>query len=179
MKKFTTQQLVIISLLVTLNIVLQGPFLKFDFAGVTQFGFSFIPSALTGVIFGPMAGFITGALADIISFFVFPSGYPFFIGYTLSSAIGPMIYGLFLYGKKLTLPRIFGAVLFITLFVNLGLGTLWVSILQGKAFLALLPVRAAKNALSLFLNTFILSSILSTPFIQSLIKKYTTFKGER
>lgn len=177
MKKFTTKQLVVISLLVSLNIVLQGMF-KIDFAGVTQFGFSFIPSALIGIIFGPIAGFITGALADVVSFFVFPSNYPFFIGFTLSSAIGPMIYGLFLYGKKLTLARVFGAVLFITLFVNLGLITLWVSILQGKAFLALLPIRATKNAVSLFLNTFILSSLLSTPFIQSLIRKYTTFKGE-
>lgn len=177
MKKFTTKQLVVISLLVSLNIVLQGMF-KIDFAGVTQFGFSFIPSALTGIIFGPVIGFITGGIADIISFFLFPSGYPFFIGYTLSSAIGPMIYGLFLHGKKLTLSRIFGAVLFITLFINLGLGTLWVSILRGKTFLALLPIRATKNAVSLFLNTFILSSLLSTPFIQSLIRKYTTFKGE-
>lgn len=173
MKKLSTQQLVLLALLLALNVVLQGPFFKFDFGGVVQVGWSFIPSALIGVIFGPVTGFITGALADIISFFTFPTPYAFYFGYTLSSALGPMIYALFLHRKKITLPTIFGSVLFITLFINLGLGTLWSSHLQGKAFLALLPVRATKNAFSLFLNTVILSSILGSPFITSLIKKYS------
>lgn len=177
MKKISTRQLVFLALLVTMNVVLQGPLFKFDFGGIVQVGWSFIPSALTGVVFGPLYGFVSGALADVISFFVFPSGYPFFVGYTLSSALGPMIYGLFLYGKKITLVRIFASVLFITIFINLGLGTLWVSMLQGKAFLALLPIRLAKNALSLFLNTVILSSILASPFVTQLIKKYATKKG--
>ncbi|MBS4761904.1 folate family ECF transporter S component [Carnobacteriaceae bacterium zg-ZUI252] len=178
MKKFNTKQLVFAALLVTLNVILQGPLFKFDFGGIVQVGWSFIPSALIGVVFGPVFGFIAGALADVISFFLFPSGYPFFIGYTLSSALGPMLYGLFLYRRKITIPRIFLSVLFITIFVNLGLGTLWVSVMRGKSFIALLPVRLYKNALSLFLNTAILASILSTPLITSMIKKYQVHKGE-
>lgn len=172
MKKLNTTQLTLLALLVALNVILQGPFLKLDFAGVTQFGFSFIPSAMLGVIFGPIYGFIAGGIADVVSFFLFPSGYPFFIGYTLSSAIGPMLYGLFLHKKPLTWYRIFAVVLFITLFVNLGLGTLWVSMLQGKAFLALLPVRLLKNVVSLGLNTFILGVILMTPTFKNIVKKY-------
>lgn len=171
MKKLSVSQLTVLALLISLNIILQGT-LKVDFGGITQYGFSFIPSALLGVVFGPWIGFVSGALADVISFFSFPSGYPFFIGYTLTSALSPMLYGLFLHRKKLTIPRIFAVVLVITVFLNIGLGTLWIAILRDKAFIALLPVRLVKNALSLALNTVILSTILSTPAIQNLIKKY-------
>lgn len=172
MPKLSIKQLTLLALLLSVNIFLQGPFLKLDFAGVTQFGFSFIPSALTGVIFGPIYGFVIGGVADLVSFFVFPSGYPFFPGYTLSAALGPLLYGLFLYKKPLTLPRIFTVVLFITVFINIGLGTLWVSMLQGKAFLALLPVRITKNVVSLIINTVVLTALFKLPAIQRLIKEY-------
>lgn len=171
MKKLSIQQLTVLALVVGLSIVLQGT-LKLDFAGITQYGFSFIPNALLGVIFGPWVGFVAGAIADVISFFAFPSGYPFFLGYTLTAALGPMLYGLFLYRKKLTIARIFIVVLVITVFLNIGLGTWWVAILRGKSFIALLPVRLAKNAISLVLNTVILSTILTTPIVQKTIKKY-------
>lgn len=171
MKKMSAQQLSVLALVISLSIILQGN-LKLDFAGITQYGFSFIPNALLGVIFGPAVGFVSGAIADIIAFYLFPSGYPFFLGYTLSAALGPMLYGLFLHRKEITLVRVFIVVLVVTIFLNIGLGTLWVSILRGKAYIALLPVRLVKNAISLVLNTLILTSFLSLPFIQKMIKKY-------
>lgn len=182
MKKLSTKQLTLFALLLSLNIILQGT-LKLDFAGVTQYGFSFIPSALLGIIFGKRYGFIGGVLADIIAFFLIPSGYTFFIGYTLTSGLSPVLYALFLHKKvdKPLLPnlhryssiiRIFLVVLFITVFLNMGLGTLWVSILRGKSYIALFYPRLVKNVISLFLNTFILSVILNTPFIKKMIKDY-------
>lgn len=171
MKKLSIQQLTVLALVVSLSIILQGT-LKLDFAGITQYGFSFIPNALLGIIFGPWIGFVSGAIADVVSFFLFPSGYPFFLGYTLTAALGPMIYGLFLYRKELTVVRIFIVIAVVTVFLNIGLGTLWVAILRGKSFIALLPVRLAKNAVSLVLNTVILSTIVSTPIVQKIIKKY-------
>lgn len=182
MKQLTTKQLTLFALILSSNIILQGT-LKIDFGNVTQYSFSFIPSALSGIIFGPIYGFVGGVIADIISFFMFPSGYPFFIGYTLTSGLGPLLYALFLH-KKLNKPllknyhqytaiiRIFLVVLVITTFLNVGLGTLWISIMNGKSYIVLLYPRLIKNVISLFLNTFILSTILNTPFIQKLIKTY-------
>lgn len=182
MKKLSTKQLTLFALLLSLNIILQGT-LKIDFAGVTQYGFSFIPSALLGIIFGARYGFIGGVIADVISFFLIPSGYPFFIGYTLTSGLSPALYALFLH-KKLDKPlspklhqhsaiiRIFLVVLCITVFLNMGLGTLWISMLNGKSYIALFFPRLIKNIISLFLNTFILSTLLNIPFIQKMIKDY-------
>lgn len=182
MKKLTTKQLTLFALILSLNIILQGT-LKIDFGSITQYGFSFIPSALSGIIFGPIYGFVGGVIADIISFFTFPSPYPFFAGYTLTSGLGPLLYALCLH-KKLNKPlakqlhkytsiiRIFLVVLIITVFLNIGLGTLWISMMNGKSYIALLYPRLIKNVISLFLNTFILSTILNTPFIQKLIKTY-------
>ena len=39
------------------------------------------------------------------------------------------------------------AVLCISIFVNLGLNTLWLTILQGKGFLVMLPDRAIQNSI--------------------------------
>lgn len=183
MKQLKTKQLTLFALILSLNIILQGT-LKIDFGSITQYGFSFIPSALLGVIFGPYYGFVGGVIADIISFFLFPSGYPFFIGYTLTSGLSPLLYGLFLHKKidKPLLPslskyssiiRIFLVVFIITLVLNIGLGTLWISILQGKAFIVLLYPRLLKNIISLFLNTMILSTILNVPFVKKLIQDNT------
>lgn len=52
-----------------------------------------IPIMLSGILLGPVAGLAVGTIADILSFIVRPSG-PYFIGFTLSSALTGFIPGL-------------------------------------------------------------------------------------
>lgn len=52
-----------------------------------------IPIILTGILFGPGAGFLVGAISDILCFAIKPGG-PFFPGFTLVSALTGFLPGL-------------------------------------------------------------------------------------
>ena len=67
--------------------------------------FSFIPRAILGAVCGPVVGLVAGAVIDLTEFFLFPTGFSFFPGYTLNTMLGVFFYGLFLYRQKPNLPR--------------------------------------------------------------------------
>ena len=48
---------------------------------------------LSGILFGPLAGFAVGFISDILCFIIKPGG-PFFIGFTLANALTGFIPGL-------------------------------------------------------------------------------------
>ncbi|MGF3066011.1 hypothetical protein [Facklamia sp. P12950] len=74
--------------------------------------------------------------------------------------------------KERNWKNILIAVVLVTFIVNLGFGSLWIKMMQGKAWAAFMPIRIAKNAVSLPLNTIILVIILKLPVIDRLIKKF-------
>ncbi len=76
---------------------------SFEVGPYIRIGISGLPNQVVAFLFGPGVGMIFGAMLDIIKYLLKPTG-PFFPGFTLSAALGGMIYGLFLYGRKL--PRI-------------------------------------------------------------------------
>jgi len=91
-----------------------------------KINFSTIPIMLSGILFGPIAGFMTGGVADVIGYIINPQGGPFFPGFTLSTALTGMIPGLvyklitkYKKVKKINFNYING--LFIIL-ISLGLG---------------------------------------------------------
>jgi ECF transporter S component (folate family) len=144
MKK--TRVLVFMSLLVAMNVLLTHvvPVIQTD---IVRVSFGFMPLSLSSMLFGPIIGGIGGAVSDLIGMVIAPKG-PYFPGFTLNAFLTGMIYGLFLYKKPKTLPRIILAVLCISVFINLGLNTYWLTILTGKGFLALLPSRIVQNGIT-------------------------------
>lgn len=141
-KKFDVKKLVQISLLITLQIILtrycsiQTP--------IVRVSFGFIPVVVIAMLYGPVSCGIANGIADIIGVMLFPTG-AFFPGFTLNAILAGVIYGVFLYNKPATWSRVLCAVSVISIFVNLGLGTYWLSILMGKGFIALLPARIFKE----------------------------------
>lgn len=111
--------------------------------------FSFILVAFSGMLFGPAAGMIFGAVEDLIEFFVFPSGYGFFAGYTLSAALGVLCYALFLYDQKVSVVKIILAKAMATYPVSVLLGSCWRWLLLGKskAFLVYMVQSLIKNSI--------------------------------
>ena len=71
----------------------------------------------------------------------------------LTAMLGGILHGLFLYPAGRSRPRRLVRVVLdktcINLFCNLGLNTLWLSMLYGDSFLVLLPARAIKNLMML------------------------------
>lgn len=65
--------------------------------------------APTAMLFGPVAAAIQGAMSDILGFLLKPTG-PYFPGFTISAALGGVIYGLFLFESDRKLWQIVLAV---------------------------------------------------------------------
>ena len=132
-------------------------FLSFQ-TPIVRIGFGFLPGALSAIMFGPVIGGITGMLSDIIGMALFPKG-AYFPGFTFSALMSGVIYGIFLYKKPKSILRIFMAILTITIFVDLGLNTLWLSMITGKAVLVLFPPRLIKSLITLPINTLLLHTV--------------------
>ncbi|MBP3543256.1 MAG: folate family ECF transporter S component [Lachnospiraceae bacterium] len=124
---------VILGYMATINI---GPYIKIGFSG--------IPNRVVDFLFGPVVGGVFGGMLDILKFIIKPDG-TFFPGFTFDAMLGGVIYGAFLYRKKVKLWRVALACLLVKLIVNCGFNTLWISMLYGKGFLVLLPARLLKN----------------------------------
>lgn len=143
MKKLNTKLVVTVGLLVAVHIVLSR-FLSIN-AWNIKIGFAFVPVFLAAWLYGPVPAALVGGLGDFLGAILFPIG-PYFPGFTLSCALTGIIFGLLLH-KEQTLPRIVGAVVLNQFGVSLLLTTLWISILYGSPYEALLLTRVLQAAL--------------------------------
>lgn len=72
-----------------------------------------------------------------------------------------------MYGKPINIYRISAAAVIVSVFINLGLDTLWLEILTGQGFIALLPARLIKCAIMIPLQILILEIIRrKLPFLE-------------
>ena len=129
-----------------------GPYIKIGFSG--------LPNRIVECLFGPVIGCIFGGTMDILKFIAKPDG-PFFFGFTFDAMLAGVLYGSILYKKPVTIPRVFVAELAAKVIVNCGFNTLWISVLYGKGFLAILPMRLLKNAIMLPIDTIITFAMLT------------------
>ena len=132
-QKSMTHRLVLMAMFVAVQIILSR-FLSINLWNL-KIGFSFIPIVLAGILLGPLsAGFAT----------LFPIG-AFFPGFSLTSFITAFGYGFFLH-KNQSMKNIVAAVLFSEIVGTIFLNTLWISILYGAPFVAVLIPRLAQAA---------------------------------
>lgn len=122
-----------------------------------KIGFSTIPNQLVHYLFGPVTGSLYGGMLDIVKYLIKPTG-PYFPGFTISAAIGGIIYGVGYYKKPMTLKRILVTELIAAVICNMFLGTLWLNMLYGKAFFTILPMRVLKNLVMWPINSVIFFS---------------------
>ena len=114
--------------------------------------------APTAILFGPVVAGLQGALSDILGFMLKPTG-PYFPGFTLTAALLGVIYGLLLYKTKRTTWQIIAARVIVCLFVNIGLNTVFLTMLYGPSRLATLPLRAFKNIVQLPIDCLLLGAV--------------------
>lgn len=142
----SVQALSVCGMLLALKIVLG--FFSIDVSQFLKIGFSFLPVAVTGMLFGPVAAGIVGASGDIISYVIHSTG-PYFPGFTLNAFASGFLYGLFLYRRPVRFGRAFAAKASVTALVGLTLNPLWLSVLYGRAFWAVFTARVATNIVQL------------------------------
>lgn len=131
MKLNLTRRMVLMALLVALGIVLTR-FLSLRFAigsieGV-RIGFGGFPSIFGGIILGPIAGGIIGAITDVLGFLINPMG-PYMPHFTITAALTGAIPGfiyIYLLKRKST---------WLNLLLAISIGQIITSILLTPYFL--------------------------------------------
>ena len=134
----STRCLAVTALLIAINVTL-------DLLGLS---IKLPPNLRIG--FGPVVGMMAGVCTDVLGYFAGNlSMGAYFPGYTLTAVVGGLIWGLWLYPRKITVWRAIGAKTCINLFCNICLNTLWLTVTGGKAMSVLLVTRVPKNLILL------------------------------
>lgn len=150
--------LVLMAVLVAVSLVVSSFYIPV--AENLRIYFSFIVSSVAGWIGGPVVALVYGFVTDIIGFVVHPSG-GFFLGYTLTSMLGPLFYALFFYRAKLSLLRIFLCKLSVNVFINILLGSVWSAMLYGNGYYFYLAKSTIKNLLLIPIEGVVIALIFS------------------
>ena len=160
------------ALMAAISIILTRFFSIMLLNNTIRISFGDVPLILAGIILGPVAGAVTGVVSDLLGVLIRAQG-GFFPGFTLSAALTGLIPGLFFMNHKLEenyLVRIIAAILVTDIIVSLGLNTLWLSIMFGDAFLAVLPARLMARAIitpaQMFFVFTLIKYVRITPIIE-------------
>lgn len=143
--------------LAALGIVLKS--LTITFGQLFRFGFSFLTTALSGFLYGPVVAGFMAMVVDVLGFLVNPTG-PYFFGFTFNAFLGGFIYGCWLYRKKVTLWRCLAAAATHMVVISFLLNPLWLHIMYGEAWQGLVLMRIPANAVVLPVNTLVLYFLL-------------------
>lgn len=165
-RKIDTNTMVKAAFLTAVSIVL-GRFLTILIIPSIKIGFGGVPVFISGILFGPMVGGITGIASDLIGVLINPMG-PYHPGFTFSAFLNGFVPGLFaIYFRKvlknkkiITFPRILTVEVFLGVINGIFLNTLWLTQILGKGYLVLLPARAVSVLIHTPLNSIIIFNVL-------------------
>ena len=168
----TKNKKIILSALLLALLIVLSRFLSIK-TPIMKISFAFVPTMLCAIWLGPKYSVAINVLGDIIGATLFPTG-PYFVGYTISTAVAGLIYGLVLYKKtsdaytdKQFIIRLIIATTLVAVISNMLLNTLWISITGGKAFMVLLWTRIPKQLIMIPIHViviFALEKALRKPF---------------
>lgn len=142
MKNINAKEIVYLGIFISMEVILTR-FLSIQ-TPIVRIGFTFLPIAVSAIMFGAVFSGTSAALADLVGMMLFPSG-TYFPGFTLTAFLSGTIYGTFLYNKTVNIFRISAAVVVTSVLISMGLDTLWIWMLTGKGIMILLPARIIKS----------------------------------
>lgn len=166
--KFDARSISVIGLLMGLEIILTR-FVAIE-TPIVRISFGFLPIAIIAMLYGPWIAGAAAAMTDFMGIILFPKVALYFPGFTLSAFLVGVIYGLVLYKKPKTLERVIVAVLLTTLFVHLGLNTLWLKIILDKAIYVIFPARVVQNLILAPINCILLYGVLQNKALRKATK---------
>ncbi|MBE5039283.1 folate family ECF transporter S component [Ructibacterium gallinarum] len=150
--------MVICAMMVTLNIVLG--YFNLWLSSYLRVGFGFVTQPVVTMMFGPLAGCVTGVFQDILSYMLNPVGGAYMPTYSMCVGISGMIYGFVLYRRPVTLWRVFLAKLLVIVLSNILLNSIALAPTVGSGFIGILPARILKNLLLLPIQTAVVYAVL-------------------
>ncbi len=164
MKRIKPALIAYCGILVAAEIILNR-FLSFN-AWNLKIGFAFLPVALAGMIFGPLAGGIVGAMGDLLGAVLFPTG-AYFPGFTATALLSGLMYGWMLHRDR-RLWRIFAASAFHQLLMGLAVNTAWIAILYHHPYFVTMGTRLLQCGVLLLVEVVVIQ--LALPLVGRLEK---------
>ena len=169
-----TKKLVLSAMLLAISIILSR-FISIK-TQLLVISLNFIPIMISAIWLGPKYSTLIAALSDLIGAILFPFG-SYFPGFTLSSAITGLIYGLFLYNKtneerkdiNFIIRLILSSILTLGI-VGLLLTSLWLHILYGSAFAVIISSRIIAQIIMLPIQ--VITIFLLEKALRPIAKKY-------
>ena len=125
-----------------------------------KIGLGYLITALLGMLYGPFTAALAAGAGDLIKYLLKPDG-AYFFGFTLTAMLGGVVYGVFFYREKCTIPRAIASKATVSLLPNCLLNTVWVSWLYGMPFLGALGPRVIKNLMALPFEIVLLYIVLN------------------
>lgn len=164
-KTITTKVLVRAAILTALSVILTR-FFSIMITENLRVGIGTLPIMLSGLMFGPLVGAITGFVADIVGVLINPMG-SFHPGFTLSSVLQGLLPGLVSFflmkdKTKINWLEILLSIVLVFVGVHLVLNTVWVAQLYGNAFWVVLPGRVLKVTIEAIVTAILIKVIYST-----------------
>ncbi|NLD87585.1 MAG: folate family ECF transporter S component [Clostridiales bacterium] len=141
MLKQNVRRLTTLGLLIALDVVLTRFFSYMLPGNLDRISLQFLPHSLGGMLFGPIYAAISCIAGDILGMLINSAGLSFSPLITLSAGIRGLIYGFILYKKPVTLLRCIVAACVVTAVVDLGLNPIWMKIMYGQGYLAILTAK--------------------------------------
>lgn len=145
-------------------IYLLGPSLKIYF--------SFLAVGLGCACYGPVVGMLAGGIIDSVGFLLAGYGEPYFPGYLVTAVLSGLIYGVLLYRRPVTVPRLIVLRLLINYGSNVLLGSVWKAMLYGKGYLYYVSTGLVKNTVMLPIEVFLLWAVLRAAGRYGLDRRY-------
>ena len=142
---------------------------------VLVISFTFVPMMMSAVWLGPKYSTIIALLGDLLGAILFPFG-PYFPGFTVSSAISGLIYGLFLYPKKEEFStkqfiiRLILSSLLVLGVVNIFITSFWIHMLYGKAYFVIMTSRIVTQVVMLPIQVIVIYGL--EKFTKPYVDKY-------
>ncbi|MDR3085939.1 MAG: folate family ECF transporter S component [Christensenellaceae bacterium] len=147
---FSPRHLALLGIMATLSAVLSRFTIPLA-QNLVLLRFSYLPEFIVGMLLGPWAALLFGAVADTVSFLSNPIG-AYFPGYALSEMLASLIYACYFYRRPVSLWRALLARATYIALVAFGLNYLWDFLLSGKP------------AASFFTGFRLLNNLIQLPF---------------
>ena len=112
--------LIFAALIIALRLVLKS--VKIPVGPSLNINVQFFVNALGSMAFGPVVAIIAAAITDTLGVLLFPQG-PYFFPYIFTEIAGSLLFSLFFYRARITIPRVVLARFSVNFLVNLVIQT--------------------------------------------------------
>ena len=144
MKALTNVRVLVgVSLFCALNVVLN--LYSIQLTSTIKISFASLTVAASCYFYGPCPNVVAAFVLDVVNYVMKPTG-PYQPWFAVSAMVVALIYGLLFYKQeKVSFTRIVIARILYMVVVNLMLNSLWLSMMYGDSWFALVGARLFKN----------------------------------